>query len=532
MGDTGGIERDKRNVMNILAHISRLEKLNGICILLKSNNARLTASFQYCISELLKNLHKDACRNIVFCFTDSRSSHYEPGDSSSTLRAFPGNDNIDIRLNDETIYCVDNEAVRYLAAVKAGVLIKGDKRERFASESWNISARKKIQILEHIASIDPHAVQDSLSVNDTRRMIQCVAEPLAEMKINIEQTLVDIKSLEDKLTRAEADKVKLQLANNLYIPSCETIAVPLETIQVVCTSDKCTSKVAEGNEIRTEFLCSREIFSAEPWRIPSFVASFFTPVVRLMYEFGKKRTALSRYLASIAQDRKNTKCDHDDKSRCDVCKFNNCELCKCELNLHTCISQQVVHYKLQKLNLTLRQEITDVEMAASKIKTHLELLKEETRDLRSEHEQILDAVEQFVRFLTANAIVPLKDTVRAFNEYSTSVDERDAAARQRRVKIHDEVRHVAWLVDALSSSNASETPPSPTGIKALIERLKLMPKVGKMIKDVAAVGEVAMMGNVKKREVVVNLRPAPESDTPAIFKKLKAIYSAKNNCPL
>ena len=58
-GETCAIEQDKENFNNILTHIARYNKLNGICILLKPNDSRLDGTFQYCIKELLTNLHKD-----------------------------------------------------------------------------------------------------------------------------------------------------------------------------------------------------------------------------------------------------------------------------------------------------------------------------------------------------------------------------------------------------------------------------------------------------------------------------------------
>ena len=81
IGDTRGVEHDKQNFDNILARVATLNELNGICILLKPNDARVTIVFEYCIKELLKNLHNDACRNIIFCFTNSRSTFYKPGDT-------------------------------------------------------------------------------------------------------------------------------------------------------------------------------------------------------------------------------------------------------------------------------------------------------------------------------------------------------------------------------------------------------------------------------------------------------------------
>ena len=80
IGDTEGLEEDKRNFAATLAFIANLEELHGICILLKPNNARLSENFKYCIDELLLHLHVNAAKNILFCFTNARGTLYKPGE--------------------------------------------------------------------------------------------------------------------------------------------------------------------------------------------------------------------------------------------------------------------------------------------------------------------------------------------------------------------------------------------------------------------------------------------------------------------
>uniref|UniRef100_A0A915E5W3 G domain-containing protein n=1 Tax=Ditylenchus dipsaci TaxID=166011 RepID=A0A915E5W3_9BILA len=77
-GDTAGSEKDKVNLRNTIRYISELEEVQGICIVMKPNEARLSVAFQYCIGELLTHLHKDAAANIVFCFTNTSGNQYTP----------------------------------------------------------------------------------------------------------------------------------------------------------------------------------------------------------------------------------------------------------------------------------------------------------------------------------------------------------------------------------------------------------------------------------------------------------------------
>ena len=86
VGDPDGFDKDKENSNNTIKYISQYKKMNAICILMKPNNARLNIGFTYCLKELLVNLNKQSAPNIVFCFTNSRSNFYRPGDTYEPLK--------------------------------------------------------------------------------------------------------------------------------------------------------------------------------------------------------------------------------------------------------------------------------------------------------------------------------------------------------------------------------------------------------------------------------------------------------------
>lgn len=83
MCDTLDCDQNQTNIQKIITHLTNVDDIDGICVLLKPNNARLTVMFSFCIRELLTHLHRDACRNIVFCFINARSTFYKPGDTLS-----------------------------------------------------------------------------------------------------------------------------------------------------------------------------------------------------------------------------------------------------------------------------------------------------------------------------------------------------------------------------------------------------------------------------------------------------------------
>ncbi|CAF5072251.1 unnamed protein product, partial [Rotaria sp. Silwood1] len=74
IGDNRGLDQDNKNFQEILTFISQYEHLNGICILLNPNEERLTILFRFCVNELLRHLHESAKENIIFVFTNARST--------------------------------------------------------------------------------------------------------------------------------------------------------------------------------------------------------------------------------------------------------------------------------------------------------------------------------------------------------------------------------------------------------------------------------------------------------------------------
>lgn len=144
IGDTRGAKQDNINFDNLLAYLGEFKEIHAICILLKPNNARITVMFEYCIKQLLSRLEKSASQNIVFLFTNSRGTFYRPGDTLPPLRKVLEETqnkppHVKIPLDKRNIYCMDNEAFRFLVAVRYGIHFNEREKDDFAS-SWKISS--------------------------------------------------------------------------------------------------------------------------------------------------------------------------------------------------------------------------------------------------------------------------------------------------------------------------------------------------------------------------------------------------------
>ena len=241
IGDTRGVEQDRKNMAGILSTLASFEALHGILILLKPNSARLTLMFKFCITELLTHLHRDAARNIVFGFTNTRISNYMPGDAFKPLQTLMDKyrHQVALSLHRENTYCFDSESFRYLAALKQTGRPMGSTDD--FRRSWKRSEEESRRLLTHFESLEPHLVKGTLSLNRARDLIAKLTKPMAEIMDVINRT---IRINEDHMQELKAEKCKGDaLKKSMHFKKIDKITKSLSKPRTVCTDDKCVDYV-------------------------------------------------------------------------------------------------------------------------------------------------------------------------------------------------------------------------------------------------------------------------------------------------
>ncbi|KAL3095153.1 hypothetical protein niasHT_025446 [Heterodera trifolii] len=238
IGDTNGINEDKINFDKTLNFISTLPELHAVCILLRPNSPRSTLAIKYCIGELLTYLHKNAANNIVFVFTNARGSNYDMGKTDEVLEKLltpiERAHNVSIPLHRDRIYCVDNEAYEALCLIKkANIEYDQAEMDNF-SRSWAHAEKEFQRLFQHVSNLEPHRTWETVSVNEARRTIIDLSEPLALITEKIQTNLDLIKKYEEVIKLGE-EQVK-------NAPILETIEfVQLTYPRTVCAAPCCTS---------------------------------------------------------------------------------------------------------------------------------------------------------------------------------------------------------------------------------------------------------------------------------------------------
>lgn len=242
IGDSRGVDADRQNMSDILSTLNGYESVHGILILLKSNNARLTITFRYCIKELLTHLHHNAAANMAFGFTNTRISNYTPGDTYLPLKKLLGqHQDVGLLLETPTTYCFDSESFRYLAAYKNGVIMPN--KVDF-DRSWSQSRDETIRLITRFQGIAPHEVKNTISLNGARQLISELTKPLAEISqlINTNIQLVEDQVNALKVTWIKGD----ELRNLLHVQKVQMQPDQLDMPRTVCGDRECVEVRDDG----------------------------------------------------------------------------------------------------------------------------------------------------------------------------------------------------------------------------------------------------------------------------------------------
>jgi hypothetical protein len=151
-GDTRGLDQDDLNMQDILEYINNLTHLNAVCFLLKPNSSELHTFFRMCFMQLIDLLGPDVRENIIFCFTNARSTFYVPGDTARVLKAMLKSLSMsDIPFKKENTFCFDNEAFRYLVALQNSISFNELDRNEY-ERSWSISVTESNRLVDYISN--------------------------------------------------------------------------------------------------------------------------------------------------------------------------------------------------------------------------------------------------------------------------------------------------------------------------------------------------------------------------------------------
>ena len=236
IGDIRGFDQDNENLENILAHLSQFSEIHGICIFLKPNTARITTAFSLCIRVLLAHLHRSATENIVFCFTNARSTMYKPGDTHSILQMLL-KDLVGPRLSisaDREFY-FDNEGFRVLACIVNGVSVNKEDFEAYSS-SWDRTVSDTYRLFERVKMLKPHSTNCTIALNYARELVFALSKSLTKAGKAVQENIDASDAKYEELQVSQ--QTTQELNDKLYVDSREPT---ISFSRTVCTDTSCAA---------------------------------------------------------------------------------------------------------------------------------------------------------------------------------------------------------------------------------------------------------------------------------------------------
>ena len=359
---------DKQHVENILHFIGRFDKLHAICVFLKPNQPRITPSIEYCVTEILRNLHESASNNVIFIITNAKSTNFKPGNTISTLRDFLRRNLLETRieLNKDTIYYFENDTVQHIAEHINGCSHDNDAEES-TRKSWEKSVKTMTDMLANIQKLPPHDVDSTQCIYSIRRLIGILSNVLFEVVTcgvdnleTIEKKRKEISKRRSEIQNSPEDFVPEDLQNVLYTKIQKIDVRKLEHSNTVCKSPQCSLVVGNKRHFR-QICCEKCTGFITLWTCRAF------------------------------EGITGAKCRH----------------CKCERAMH---QWQATKTELKKEVLFDRSEegidkVLNRDDALRELNAYCEKLEKSTSQIANEQKQMLETGAILSLFLQKNAIL-------------------------------------------------------------------------------------------------------------------------------
>ena len=453
IGDSGGIQQDKKNFDNILSFLTYYEEIHAVCILLKPNNARLTVMFRFCIQELLAHLHTSAKENIVFCFTNARATFYQPGDTLPALNTELKERNVGIEATEDKYFCFDNEPFRFLACVKSGVEFSQGDINTYA-ESWNKSVEETKRLFDYIGTLKPHKIRNTLNMNEARRIIVAMSKPLAEVAKTIQHNVQEGNEAKTQIDLAVKDVTTMQ--TKLMFSGYGVKRTELGYPRTVCADPRCIRYVQVGES-----------------RVQNTVYS----------QICHHHCNLTGVPTETTNDGRLRSCKAMKPSR------TYCSFCGHHYTVHMHITYSTEIFRENFLSQDVQDQINQKNSIKEQKEAFKQAIDIKIAELAKEENIIMKTSAKYGSFLKVNAIIPYNDAVEDYLDMCIEQEgNKPHAIRNATLlsTLEDMKRQYVKerkILDAAIDTDTGENIHSPEEVMELQRELFNLKHMGRTLKD-------------------------------------------------
>ena len=111
---------------------------------------------------------------------------------------------------------------------------------------WTRAVKETTRMLEHIKTLRPHGVYNTLSMNDARCKVVAMSRPMAEMSVAIQKNIREAKEAQAKAKLADSEAVDFE--KQLHVDGVDLEYKDLGFPRTVCTHSDCIEYIAAGRD--------------------------------------------------------------------------------------------------------------------------------------------------------------------------------------------------------------------------------------------------------------------------------------------
>ncbi|KAF5308239.1 hypothetical protein FQR65_LT06232 [Abscondita terminalis] len=225
----------------------------------------------------------------------------------------------------------------------------------------------------------PHEVKNTISVNEARRLIVQLSQPLAEIVQVIQDNIraLDTHQKELQLT----DTTLSRLKTNLYIPIVDLKVMELDQPTTVCTSLKCSTVYQVGDKKKWHY--------HQKCHAPCYLINVPKEIIG------------SPELIKCAA--------MDSQGECRQCT------CRYQVHMHIYYTTETFESKLE--DESVKTTIASKKQALQRVQNLTRKIHTRIATLEMERETVLKTTAKFACFLKTNAIAPYNDAYEAYLKY-------------------------------------------------------------------------------------------------------------------
>ncbi|RFU79494.1 dna cytosine-5--methyltransferase [Trichoderma arundinaceum] len=447
IGDTRGLQQDKDNVKDIIRTLKSVDKLSTILFLMKPNSARLGQVFNFCMTELLSQLHKETNKNIVFGFTNARSTNYSLGDTGTPLQKLLNDKKTDITVDYDNTFFFDSESFRYLAAYK--VINKAMKDKSNYDESFQKSAEEARRLVNRTIGMTMHEVRKTLSLSDTRLYIEGLKNPMILINKLADEDQTELEKQKSYIQKFGVSNSALE--DKLKITVRKPIKTMLPSPRTVCADEAC--KTVDGDEKGEKYAVYKQICHDN-----------------CGINTNNEQIGVAELSECWAFD----------------CAAKPCRICGHEWmkHLHISYNLTVEHTKVD--NTAILEIYNSNKSESEKASAAIKSLEEKAKILKDRKDFINHSLASFGAYLGSIAMVKYNDATIKYLDYLVDNAKKEGKADDQR-RFEEQRRAYEEQLEKITKGDAElnipPTVPSDADIADIIGRLDKMEVNGSKIKD-------------------------------------------------